>query len=86
VTVARSERARAGSNPASSSDRLLTVEQAAAALNVSPRFIRRLIFERRIAVHRLGRHVRLSQRDLSAFIERAREPAHPETPRGRRRP
>jgi excisionase family DNA binding protein len=84
--LTRFQRARMDSIPASHNRRLLDVKEAAAYLSVSERFVRRLIFEGRIAVHRLGRHVRLSQRDLNAFIERAREPAHPETPRGRRRP
>lgn len=51
---------------------LLTVGEAAAALNVSVRFIRRLIDERRIAVHRLGRHVRLSARDIDNFVAASR--------------
>jgi excisionase family DNA binding protein len=43
---------------------LFTVEEAAKLLNVSVRFVRRLVAERRIAVVRLGRHVRLAQADL----------------------
>lgn len=38
---------------------LLTVDQAADRLGTSPRFIRRLITERRIAFTRIGRHIRL---------------------------
>jgi excisionase family DNA binding protein len=48
--------------------RLLTVAEASDYLNVSQRFIRRLISERRTPVVRLGRHVRLAQADLDAFI------------------
>lgn len=51
---------------------LLTVEQAAELLNVSVRFVRRLIAERRIAVHRIGRHVRISGADLNAYITSGR--------------
>jgi len=51
---------------------LLTVEQAAERLNTKPRFIRRLIAERRIEFHRVGRHVRISERALAEFIESGR--------------
>ena len=53
-------------------DTLLTVEQAAERLGTSARFVRRLVFERRIAYVKLGRHVRISSRDLDAFIEAGR--------------
>jgi excisionase family DNA binding protein len=49
-------------------DRLLTVEEAAERLGTSVRFVRRLVFERRIAYTKLGRHVRIAPRDLDAFI------------------
>jgi excisionase family DNA binding protein len=51
---------------------LLTVEQAAERLGTKPRFIRRLIAERRIEFHRVGRHVRISERALAEFIEAGR--------------
>jgi len=50
------------------SDRLLTVKEAAERLNTSERFPRRLIEERRIAFVRIGRHVRIPERELEAFI------------------
>jgi excisionase family DNA binding protein len=53
-------------------DRLLTVEEAAARLGTSVRFVRRLILERRIAYTKLGRHVRISPRDLDTFIRAGR--------------
>lgn len=52
--------------------RPLTVAQAADRMNVSERFIRRLIEERRIAFHRVGRHVRLRPVDLDAFFAAGR--------------
>ena len=55
--------------------RLLTVEQAAELMNVSVRFVRRLIAERRIAVHRLGQHVRIAEADLETFIADGRDEA-----------
>lgn len=59
-------------NGASTVDRLLTVAQAAGRLNCTERFVRRLVEERRIAVTRLGRHVRLAESDLDAFIAAGR--------------
>ncbi len=54
---------------------LLDVNQAAAYLNVTPRFMSRLVFEHLIAVHRLGRHVRFSTSDLEAYAARGRSKA-----------
>ena len=51
---------------------LLTVEQAAERLRTKPRFIRRLIAERRIEYHKVGRHVRISEQALAEFIENGR--------------
>jgi excisionase family DNA binding protein len=57
---------------------LLRVEEAADRLGTSPRFIRRLIAERRIAFTKLGRHVRIDTTDIDAFIAAGRvEPLQP---------
>jgi excisionase family DNA binding protein len=53
-------------------DRLLTVAEAADALSTTPRFVRRLIAERRICFHHVGRHVRVAQRDLEGFVAAGR--------------
>jgi excisionase family DNA binding protein len=53
-------------------DTLLSVEQAAERLGTSARFVRRLVFQRRIAYVKLGRHVRIAARDLDAFIAASR--------------
>ena len=53
-------------------DRLLTVEEAAERLGTSTRFVRRLIFERRIAFVKVGRHVRIATTDLDAYIRAGR--------------
>jgi excisionase family DNA binding protein len=53
-------------------DRLLTVEEAAERLGTTMRFVRRLVFERRIAYTKLGRHVRSAPRDLEAFVRTGR--------------
>lgn len=49
-------------------DRLLTVDAAAEILGTTPRFPRRLIAERRIRFVRVGRHVRIPESELSAYI------------------
>ena len=53
-------------------DRLLTVEEAAERLGTSTRFVRRLIFERRIAFVKMGRHVRITPGDLDAYVAAGR--------------
>ena len=53
-------------------DKLLTMEEAAERLCTTPRHVRRLVFERRIAYVKLGRHVRIAARDLDAFIRAGR--------------
>ena len=50
-------------------DKLLTVEEAAEVFNTTPRFVRRLIAERRIIVVRLGRHVRIPESAVADFIQ-----------------
>lgn len=51
---------------------LLTVDQAAERLATKPRFIRRLIAERRIRFVKLGAHVRIDADDLDAFVTAGR--------------
>jgi excisionase family DNA binding protein len=51
---------------------LLTVDEAAERLRTKPRFIRRLIAERRIPYVKLGAHVRIDDRDIDAFIDAGR--------------
>ena len=60
--------------------RLLTVDEAAAFLNVPVRFVRRIVCERRVPVVRLGRHVRLAVSDLEAFVVAGRSTASPPEP------
>ena len=64
---------------------LLNVDQAAERLGTSPRFIRRLIAERRIAFAKLGKHVRIDSADLDAFVAAGRvAPAVPASVQGSR--
>jgi excisionase family DNA binding protein len=53
-------------------ERLLTLSEVAAILGTRERFPRRLIAERRIEFVRVGRHVRISEPVLAAFIEAGR--------------
>jgi excisionase family DNA binding protein len=49
-------------------DALLTVDQAALRLGTSVRFVRRLVFERRIAYRKVGRFVRFHPDDLAEYV------------------
>ena len=53
-------------------DQLLTPQEAAERLGTSLRFVRRLVFQRRIPYVKVGRHVRIAARDLDAFIRARR--------------
>jgi excisionase family DNA binding protein len=55
-------------------EQLLSVEAVAERLDTKPRFIRRLIAERRIEYHKVGRHVRISESALADFIEAGKVP------------
>ncbi len=49
-------------------ERLLTVEETAELLNTTPRFIRRLVHERRIRFVHLGRLVRVPTSAVEDFV------------------
>jgi excisionase family DNA binding protein len=49
-------------------ERLLTVQQVAELLGTTVRFPRRLIEERRITFVKVGRHVRIPESAVSAFV------------------
>lgn len=51
---------------------LLTIPEVADRLGTSPRFVRRLIAERRIPYTKLGKHVRIAEADVDAFIAAGR--------------
>ena len=61
-------------------EKLLTLAEVAERLNTTPRHVRRLVFERRIAYRKLGRYVRVHPDDVAEYvaahrIEAARAPA-----------
>lgn len=49
-------------------EKYLSVPETAEYLNTSQRFVRRLIAERRIAFHHIGRHVRIALSDLDLWL------------------
>ena len=49
-------------------DPLLDKHQVAQRLNVGPRFVERLIAEKRIAYVKVGRHVRIRESTVDSFI------------------
>ncbi|ARP71287.1 DNA-binding protein [Streptomyces pluripotens] len=49
-------------------DRLLTVDQVAERLGTGARFPRRLIEERRITFVKVGRHVRIPETAVEAYV------------------
>jgi len=64
----------------------LTLLEAAEYLNVSQRFMRRLVAERRIAFHKLGHLLRFHVADLDRLLAAGRvEPAQPDGVVGRSR-
>lgn len=50
-------------------ERLLSVAQAAERLGTTERFPRRLVAERRVTFVKVGRHVRIPESALAAFID-----------------
>lgn len=57
---------------------LLAVEQADARLGLTNRLFRRLRTEPRIALVKLGRHIRIYSDDLDAYLRASRQEAEPE--------
>jgi excisionase family DNA binding protein len=55
--------------------RLLTIEQAAEQLGVSPRMIRRLTGNRRLPFVKVGRLVRFRESDIAEFVDEWTVPA-----------
>jgi excisionase family DNA binding protein len=47
---------------------LLTIDEVAERLNTSPRFVRRLVAERRITFTKIGKFVRIPSTEVEAFV------------------
>ncbi|MGB7236969.1 MAG: helix-turn-helix domain-containing protein [Rhodococcus sp. (in: high G+C Gram-positive bacteria)] len=52
--------------------RLLDIDDAADYLNVNPRFIRRLIAQRRVNYLKIGKFVRFDQDELDEWVQQRR--------------
>jgi excisionase family DNA binding protein len=69
--------------------KLLTVEEAAEYTGFTVRYLRRLIFERRLAYHKDRKRIWLAQADLDAYVRslriEAREDRCPPSSRSERR-
>lgn len=52
--------------------KLFTIEEVAESLNVSSRTVRRLIDSGALPAHRLGRLIRIADRDLAVFLAASR--------------
>jgi len=60
---------------------LLDVDGAASYLGVPKVFIRRLVLEKRVAYHKLGKYLRFKPADLDDFVNQGRvDPAAPPAP------
>lgn len=55
--------------------RLLDTETAAAYLGVPPRFVRRLVEEKRVQYVKLGKYVRFERATLDAYVDSLQVPA-----------
>jgi excisionase family DNA binding protein len=64
----------APASPPPISGPLLSITAVAKRLDVSSRTVRRLIDHKAIAIHRIGRQIRISEADLSAYTQSRREP------------
>jgi excisionase family DNA binding protein len=53
-------------------DELMTVNEVAAHLKTEVRFVRRLVAERRIPFHKVGKYVRFYRADVDAFVAAGR--------------
>jgi excisionase family DNA binding protein len=53
-------------------EQLLRIEEAAEVMGMSARHVRRLVAERQIGFHKLGRSVRISRADIAAYVEAGR--------------
>ena len=60
---------RSARRPSATAEHYLSIPEVAERLGTSERFPRRLIEERRIEFKRFGRHVRIAESVLTAYIE-----------------
>jgi excisionase family DNA binding protein len=82
-SVAAAIQALSGGSDGVAKDKLYTVDEAAAYLNVSVRWMRQAIFERRLPTVKLGNLVRIQESALDELIEQGTRPTRRNTGPGR---
>ena len=68
------KKAFAPPSPTPISGQLLSISAVAKRLDVSIKTVRRLVDDKSIAIHRIGRQIRISEADLAAYVQSRREP------------
>jgi excisionase family DNA binding protein len=53
---------------------LITIEQLAERLGVTPRYVRRLIAERRVPHRKLGKLIRFAEDEIADWLDATRRP------------
>lgn len=77
--ASRGVRSAGSATMAASPPELIGVVELATRLGTTERFVRRLVAERRVPFHKVGKYVRFDPRDIDAWLEDNRVvPARPE--------
>ncbi len=63
--------------------RLLSIDQLAEHLGVTPRHVRRLVAERRVPFLKWGRFLRFDPAEIAAWLDDARQPEASQLPSSR---
>ena len=53
---------------------LLTIDQVAERLGVTERYVRRLVYERRVPYRKLGKLIRFADHEIAAWLDTTRRP------------
>ena len=54
---------------------LVDIETVAKLLGVSPRYVRRMVAERRVTIYKVGHYVKFDLADIRKYISEQRRPA-----------
>jgi excisionase family DNA binding protein len=55
---------------------LLDIDETARLLNTTPRFVRRLVQERRVPYLKVGRFIRFDPHEIDTWLDQCRHSAH----------
>ncbi len=53
---------------------LLTIDQLAERIGVTERYVRRLVYERRVPYRKLGKLIRFADHEIAAWLDTTRRP------------